>query len=97
MELLTQLEDKINVTLENYELLNLEIEELKEQISALTAENTKLTDQQLQWENKVKSLLNVFSAEDNAIIDIVQNTEDESVTNDMTSSDDEYSDEEMAS
>ncbi len=97
MELLTQLEDKINVTLENYELLNLEIEELKEQISALTAENTKLTDQQLQWENKVKSLLNVFAAEDNAIIDIAQNTEDESVTNDMTNSDDEYSDEEMAS
>lgn len=61
MNLLDQLEENISLTLENYELLQLEAEELREEVKRLTAEKTTLLDNQAQWESKVKSLLSVFS------------------------------------
>ncbi len=61
MDLLNQLEENINTTLEGYELLQLEVEELKEELQRLEADNANLLDTQTHWEAKVKSILSVFS------------------------------------
>lgn len=61
MDLLNQLEENINTTLESYELLQLEVEELKEKLDTLQKQNQQLVENQSHWESKVKSLLSVFS------------------------------------
>ncbi|MGL5292092.1 MAG: cell division protein ZapB [Vibrionaceae bacterium] len=71
LEILEQLEDKVQVAVDTISLLQLEIEELKEQNSALKmasqnavqtketleAENQKMRAEQEAWQQRIRSLL----------------------------------------
>ena len=50
MHLLTELETKIQQMIENYELKNLELEELKEQIVLLESQNKTLNEEKVAGE-----------------------------------------------
>ncbi|NRB38785.1 MAG: cell division protein ZapB [Pseudomonadales bacterium] len=63
MELLDLLEEKIILTLETVELLQMENDELKQEVAALKKQNTGLGSQQSEWETKVSSMLSQFDAE----------------------------------
>lgn len=63
MDLLNKLEEKINLTLETVELLNMENEELKEEIAKLKDRNHELAEQKSKWESKVNGMLNQFGTE----------------------------------
>ncbi|MGL4734829.1 MAG: cell division protein ZapB [Enterovibrio sp.] len=71
LEILEQLEDKVQVAVDTISLLQLEIEELKEQNNALKmasqnavqtketleAENQKMRAEQEAWQQRIRSLL----------------------------------------
>ncbi len=63
MELLDKLEEKILLALETIELLNMENEELKEEVSKLKSQNADLGEQKTNWESKVNSMLSQFGNE----------------------------------
>jgi cell division protein ZapB len=63
MELLDQLEEKIILALETIELLRMENEELKDEVSELKNQNVELDSQQSAWEVKVASILGQFEEE----------------------------------
>ncbi|AZG33868.1 MAG: cell division protein ZapB [Shewanella psychromarinicola] len=70
LELLTQLETKIQATLENIELLKMELDEEKQKNQALTLQQQELTqkNQQLQqdlnsWSDKVNGLVGLLNNE----------------------------------
>ena len=63
MELLDKLEEKILLALETIELLNMENEELKEEVSKLKNQNADLGEQKTNWESKVNSMLSQFGSE----------------------------------
>lgn len=54
LELLNQLENKVQTTLESLEMLRLEMDELKQ-------ENTSLKEEKRAWEDKLGQLLGKFS------------------------------------
>ena len=60
MDLLNKLEEKIILALETIELLNMENDELKLEVEKLQAEKAQLSQQQLQIESKVTTLLTQF-------------------------------------
>jgi cell division protein ZapB len=60
LELLVTLEEKIQSTLENMELLNLELEEEKERNQALQAENNQLLSEKQAWHDKVVGLVDLL-------------------------------------
>ncbi len=70
LELLSQLETKIQATLENIELLKMELEEEKQKSSTLNEHNQQLSEQnqQLQqelnaWNEKVTGLVGLLNSE----------------------------------
>lgn len=54
LELLNQLEAKVQTTLDSFEMLRMEMDELKE-------ENTALKDEKQAWESKLGQLIGKFS------------------------------------
>lgn len=58
LELLNQLENKVQTTLESLEMLRLEMDELKQ-------ENAALKEEKQAWENKLGQLLDKFSELEN--------------------------------
>ena len=66
MELLDQLEKKIILALETIELLNMENEELKQEVTALQQEKTIAGEQKKAFEEKITGLLKQFESESNA-------------------------------
>ena len=60
LELLTVLEEKIQMALETMELLNLELEEEKQRNETPTAENTQLQSEKEAWHNKVVGLVDLL-------------------------------------
>lgn len=70
LELLSQLENKIQATLENIELLKMELDEEKQKNEALVLQQQQLTqkNQQLQqdlnsWSDKVNGLVGLLNNE----------------------------------
>jgi len=70
LELLSQLENKIQATLENIELLKMELDEEKQKNEALVLQKQELTqkNQQLQqdlnsWSDKVNGLVGLLNNE----------------------------------
>ncbi|ABI70274.1 MULTISPECIES: cell division protein ZapB [Shewanella] len=70
LELLSQLETKIQATLENIELLKMELDEEKQKNEALLSQQQELTqkNQQLQqdlnsWSDKVNGLVGLLNNE----------------------------------
>ncbi|AGH80410.1 hypothetical protein PCNPT3_02340 [Psychromonas sp. CNPT3] len=64
LDLLEKLESKINNAVDNIALLQMEVEDLKddkltlaEKNDVLQAENTKLTDEHLQWQSRLSALV----------------------------------------
>ncbi len=54
LELLNQLEAKVQTTLDSFEMLRMEMDELKE-------ENANLRSEKQAWENRLGQLLNKFT------------------------------------
>ena len=63
MDLLDQLEKKITLALETIELLNMENEELKQEVTALQQEKTQASEQKKAFEEKITGLLKQFEDE----------------------------------
>jgi cell division protein ZapB len=63
MDLLDQLEQKITLALETIELLNMENEELKQEVSALQQEKVMASEQKKVFEEKITGLLKQFEDE----------------------------------
>ncbi|MGR6871071.1 cell division protein ZapB [Pseudomonas sp. HK3] len=68
MELLDQLEKKIILALETIELLNMENEELKQEVSVLKQEKSVASEQRKVFEEKITGLLTQFESESNAAL-----------------------------
>ncbi|UJF22571.1 cell division protein ZapB [Shewanella sp. OMA3-2] len=63
LELLSQLETKIQATLENIELLKMELEEEKQKNVTLTAKNQQLEQDLNSWSDKVNGLVGLLNSE----------------------------------
>jgi FtsZ-binding cell division protein ZapB len=63
MDLLDKLEAKIILALETIELLNMENDELKQEVTGLELKNASLSDQKVNWESKVNGMLSQFETE----------------------------------
>tara|TARA_B100001063_G_scaffold247151_1_gene290630 strand:- start:4115 stop:4387 length:273 start_codon:yes stop_codon:yes gene_type:complete len=63
MDLLDQLEQKITLALETIELLNMENEELKQEVTSLQQEKALASDQKKAFEEKITGLLKQFEEE----------------------------------
>lgn len=63
LELLSQLESKIQATLENVELLKMELEEEKQKNVELTEKNQKLQQDLNSWSDKVNSLVGLLNSD----------------------------------
>ena len=63
LELLSQLETKIQATLENIELLKMELEEEKQKSAALTEKNQQLEQDLNSWSDKVNGLVGLLNSE----------------------------------
>ena len=66
LELLTILEEKIQTALETMELLNLELEEEKQNNESLQEENKQLQAERQVWHDKVVGLVDLMK-EDKAV------------------------------
>ncbi|MEH6447306.1 MAG: cell division protein ZapB [Oleispira sp.] len=66
LELLTILEEKIQTALETMELLNLELEEEKQNNESLQEENKQLQAERQAWHDKVVGLVDLMK-EDKAV------------------------------
>lgn len=66
LELLTVLEEKIQMALETMELLNLELDEEKQRNEQLKEENVQLLAEKEAWHNKVVGLVDLLR-EDKAL------------------------------
>ena len=66
LELLTTLEEKIQMTLETMELLNLELEEEKQRNLELQAENKQLQSERQAWNDKVVGLVDLLKEDGQA-------------------------------
>lgn len=64
MQVLQQLESKIDQALETIELLRLQVEESEQNNGSLQAENVALKQKLSQWENNLSALLNKLEAVD---------------------------------
>ena len=65
LELLSQLETKIQATLENIELLKMELEEEKQTSSGLSEQNQQLQQELNSWNEKVTGLVGLLNDEVN--------------------------------
>ncbi|NKF52222.1 cell division protein ZapB [Shewanella sp. WXL01] len=63
LELLSQLESKIQATLESVELLKMELEEEKQKNEQLTAKNEQLQQDLNSWNDKVNGLVGLLNSE----------------------------------
>ncbi|UCX03366.1 cell division protein ZapB [Shewanella sp. HL-SH8] len=63
LELLSQLETKIQATLENIELLKMELEEEKQKNVTLTEKNQQLEQDLNSWSDKVNGLVGLLNSE----------------------------------
>ncbi|ABE53583.1 protein of unknown function DUF904 [Shewanella denitrificans OS217] len=63
LELLSQLETKIQATLENIELLKMELEEEKQKSTQLAEKNQKLQQDLNSWSDKVNGLVGLLNSE----------------------------------
>ncbi|MCL1143681.1 cell division protein ZapB [Shewanella gaetbuli] len=63
LELLSQLENKIQATLENIELLKMELEEEKQKNNELTEKNQQLQQDLNSWSDKVNGLVGLLNSE----------------------------------
>ncbi|ARD24060.1 MULTISPECIES: cell division protein ZapB [Shewanella] len=63
LELLSQLEAKIQATLENAELLKMELEEEKQKNAQLTETNQQLQQDLNSWNDKVNGLVGLLNSE----------------------------------
>ena len=63
LELLSQLESKIQATLENAELLKMELEEEKQKNAQLTETNQQLQQDLNSWNDKVNGLVGLLNSE----------------------------------
>ena len=63
LELLSQLETKIQATLENAELLKMELEEEKQKNIELTEKNQQLQQDLNSWSDKVNSLVGLLNSD----------------------------------
>ncbi|MBB1269368.1 cell division protein ZapB [Shewanella sp. SR44-3] len=63
LELLSQLETKIQATLENIELLKMELEEEKQKSQILAEKNQKLQQDLNSWSDKVNGLVGLLNNE----------------------------------
>ncbi|MCC4834679.1 cell division protein ZapB [Shewanella sp. 1_MG-2023] len=63
LELLSQLEAKIQATLENAELLKMELEEEKQKNVQLTESNQQLQQDLNSWNDKVNGLVGLLNSE----------------------------------
>ena len=63
LELLSQLETKIQATLENAELLKMELEEEKQKNIELTEKNQQLQQDLNSWSDKVNGLVGLLNSE----------------------------------
>lgn len=63
LELLSQLETKIQATLENIELLKMELEEEKQKNITLTEKNQLLEQDLNSWSDKVNGLVGLLNSE----------------------------------
>ncbi|GIU49082.1 MULTISPECIES: cell division protein ZapB [Shewanella] len=63
LELLSQLEAKIQATLENAELLKMELEEEKQKNAQLTESNQQLQQDLNSWNDKVNGLVGLLNSE----------------------------------
>jgi cell division protein ZapB len=63
LELLSQLETKIQATLENIELLKMELEEEKQKSTQLAEKNQKLQQDLNSWNDKVNGLVGLLNSE----------------------------------
>ena len=63
LELLSQLETKIQATLENIELLKMELEEENQKSAALTEKNQQLEQDLNSWSDKVNGLVGLLNSE----------------------------------
>lgn len=61
LELLNQLEAKVQTTLDSLEMLRMEMEELKQ-------ENTTLRNEKQAWEARLGQLLNKFSELESSVV-----------------------------
>ncbi len=66
LELLTTLEEKIQMTLETMELLNLELEEEKQRNLELQEENKQLQTERQAWNEKVVGLVDLLKEDNQA-------------------------------
>ena len=62
LELLSQLETKIQATLENIELLKMELEEEKQKNVTLTEKNQQLEQDLNSWSDKVNGLVGLLNS-----------------------------------
>ncbi|MBR9728175.1 cell division protein ZapB [Shewanella intestini] len=63
LELLSQLENKIQATLESIELLKMELDEEKQKNEALTEKNQQLQQDLNSWNDKVNGLVGLLNNE----------------------------------
>ncbi|WP_394132425.1 cell division protein ZapB [Shewanella maritima] len=63
LELLSQLETKIQATLESVELLKMELEEEKQKNEALESKNQQLQEDLNSWNDKVNGLVGLLNSE----------------------------------
>lgn len=63
LELLSQLEAKIQATLENAELLKMELEEEKQKNTQLAESNQQLQQDLNSWNDKVNGLVGLLNSE----------------------------------
>ncbi|WP_434927351.1 cell division protein ZapB [Shewanella sp. HL-SH5] len=63
LELLSQLETKIQATLENIELLKMELEEEKQKNVTLSEKNQQLEQDLNSWSDKVNGLVGLLNSE----------------------------------
>jgi cell division protein ZapB len=63
LELLSQLEDKVQAALETIELLKMELDEQRQMNTELKENNQGLNEQLEQWGSKVNGLLNRINSE----------------------------------
>lgn len=63
LELLSQLETKIQAALETIELLKMELEEEKQKSTALAEKNDSLSQELNSWNEKVNGLVGLLSEE----------------------------------
>jgi cell division protein ZapB len=63
LELLSQLETKIQATLENIELLKMELEEEKQKNTQLAEKNQRLQQDLNSWSDKVNGLVGLLNSE----------------------------------